>query len=148
AAPLLTRLLEQLNSHPSLSVDVLAHSMGNRLTLSALAPLCQARQKPLVRQLIMAAADVGAEHENDDFKLLLSQSAPCLTRATIYASDNDLALLTSESVHGGIPRAGRLPQADISYVQADKVEVVDATLAPAGSVGHGYFALSYEMVKD
>ena len=153
AAPLLTRLLKQLNGsnndHPSLFVDVLAHSMGNRLTLSALAPLCQAQNRPRVRELIMAAADVGAENENDDFNRLLSQSAPCLSRATIYASDNDLALLTSESVHGGVPRAGRQPHADMSYVTAGgKVEVVDATLAPAGSAGHSYFSLSYEMVKD
>jgi esterase/lipase superfamily enzyme len=150
AVPFFTGLLKQLHAQDEqqpLAVDVLAHSMGNRLVLSALAPMCRSRTQPLVQELIMAAADVGAESENDDFKFLLGESAPCLKRATIYASDNDMALLTSESVHGGIPRAGRRPQGDMSYAVAG-VDVVDASQAPSGPAGHGYFSLSYEMIQD
>ena len=68
-----------------------------------------------------------------------------------YASDNDVALMTSESVHGGIPRAGRVPLQDMQYVGKPelygRVDLVDATLAPGDpAAGHGYFALAYEMV--
>jgi esterase/lipase superfamily enzyme len=62
-----------------------------------------------------------------------------------------MALVASESVHGGIPRVGRLPKQNMQYVQAgygNIVEVVDASLAPGDSLGHGYIAQSYELMAD
>lgn len=136
-----------------LEVSILAHSMGARLALSAMGALCTEGASWSANQLILAAPDVGADMSNDDFAHLLERVMPCTRRATVYASDNDLALLTSQSLHGGALRAGRFTQSSLDYVHghpgdAGRVDVIDAGLAPGGPVGHGYFMLSYEMAHD
>jgi esterase/lipase superfamily enzyme len=146
--PVLIDVLRALNA-AGLKVSIVAHSMGVRATLSAVSALCQHRLAPVADQLILVAPDVSAEHDNDDFGRLLHNGAPCTTRATIYASDNDLTLVTSESVHGGVPRAGRVPERDLQYVaQGGGIDVVDASTAPGDPFGHAYFLLSYEMMDD
>jgi esterase/lipase superfamily enzyme len=133
-----------------LKVDIVAHSMGARVTLTALAALCARRPTAVADELLLVAPDVSAEHDNDDFGHLLGKSAPCVQRATVYASDNDLILVTSEGVHGGIPRAGRVPERDLQYLDGHHgaVDIVDASAAPGDPFGHGYFVLSYEMMDD
>ncbi|HEY4943194.1 MAG TPA: alpha/beta hydrolase [Rhizomicrobium sp.] len=149
AVPVLIDVLRALAAS-GLKVDVIADSMGARLTLTALAALCTHRTAQMADELLLVAPDVSAEHDNDDFGHLLGHSAPCVRRATVYASENDLILITSESVHGGIPRAGRVPDKDLQYTTGAKniVEIVDASAAPGDPLGHGYFVLSYEMMDD
>ncbi|MEI9995220.1 MAG: alpha/beta hydrolase [Rhizomicrobium sp.] len=150
AVPLLIDALRALAA-AGLKVDIVAHSMGARVTLGALAALCGHGASPIANELILAAPDVSAEHDNDDFGHMLEHSAACVHRATVYASDNDLILVTSEGVHGGIPRAGRVPERDLQYPAAgfaDRIDIVDASAAPGDPFGHGYFVLSYEMMDD
>ncbi len=148
AVPVLIDVLRALSA-AGLRVEVIAHSMGARVTLTALAALCGHRVQPIADQLLLVAPDVSAEHDNDDFGHLLQHGGPCIKRATIYASDNDLILITSEGVHGGIPRAGRVPERDLQYAaDGSAVDVVDASRAPGDPMGHGYFVLSYEMMDD
>jgi esterase/lipase superfamily enzyme len=149
AVPLLIDVLRALAAS-GLEVDIVAHSMGARVTLTALAALCTRHATPMAHELLLVAPDVSAEHDNDDFGHLLAHSAPCVHRATVYASDNDLILVTSEGVHGGIPRAGRVPEKDLQYVEGryGLVDVIDASGAPGDPFGHGYFVLSYEMMDD
>lgn len=136
-----------------LQVSVLAHSMGARLSLSAMGALCGEGTPWSVNQLILAAPDVGAEAGNNDFAHLLERVMPCTRRATVYASDNDLALLTSQSLHGDGLRAGRFTDASLDYARAyrgdgERLDVIDAGLAPGGPTGHGYVLFSYEMAHD
>lgn len=136
-----------------LKINILAHSMGARLTLSAMGALCAEAVPVPVDQLILAAPDIGAEAGNDDFAHLLARIMPCTRRATVYASDNDLALLTSQSLHGGALRAGRFTDASLEYERAypddaRRVDVIDAGFAPGDPAGHNYFTLSYEMAHD
>jgi esterase/lipase superfamily enzyme len=148
AVPVLIDVLRALAA-TGLKVNVIAHSMGARVTLTALAALCAHHTAPMANELLLVAPDVSAEHDNDDFGHMLGHSAPCVTRTTIYASDNDLILITSEGVHGGIPRAGRVPEKDLQYAADGRaVDVVDASAAPGDPFGHGYFVLSYEMMDD
>lgn len=148
SVPVLIDVLRALGA-TGLKVDIVAHSMGARVTLSALAALCGHRATPIAGQLILAAPDVSVEHDNDDFAHLLHGGAACTGRVTMYASDNDLILATSEGVHGGVPRAGRVPDRDLQYVSADsRIDIVDASAAPGDPFGHGYFLLSYEMMDD
>jgi esterase/lipase superfamily enzyme len=141
AVPQLTALLRALTS-AGLKTDMIAHSVGGRLGMSAIGAACGERAA-LVDQLLLVAPDVGAEPGNDDFAQLLRRDAACTGHATLYASDNDLALITSRGVHGGVPRAGQL--FDAHYPGLD---VVDATLALGDSSGHGYLTLSYEQAGD
>jgi esterase/lipase superfamily enzyme len=150
AVPELTLALRALAA-AGIRADIVAHSMGARVTLTALAAICARHPLAVADQLLLLAPDVSAEHDNDDFGHLLAKSAPCLSRATVYASDNDLILVTSEGVHGGIPRAGRVPERDLQYgadARFGHVEVIDASAAPGDPFGHGYFVLSYEMMGD
>jgi esterase/lipase superfamily enzyme len=147
SVPALIGLMQALNA-AGLKIDVIAHSVGARITLGAVGAMCQARQGK-VDQMILAAADVSAERYNDDFGQLLKRAGPCFGRATIYASEHDMALITSESFHGGVPRAGRVPLRNLQYGQGyGAVDVVDASLAPGDPAGHSYFTRSYEMARD
>ncbi len=147
AVPLMLQLLRALNM-AGLRPDILAHSMGARITLSALSALCQ-NARPVAGEVILAAPDVSADPTDDDFGRLLKRDAACARRTTLYASDNDLALIASESAHGGIARAGSHPARDMDYASANpRVEVVDASLATGDISGHAYFVFSYEMLDD
>lgn len=149
SVPVLMALLTALEK-AGLKTNIIAHSMGARATLSALAalgPACAAH-KP-INELILAAPDVNAERFNDDFGALLTRAAPCVRRITVYASRNDMVLMLAESVHGGIPRAGLEPEHDMQYEKlAPNIDVVDATDAPGDPFGHGYFVEAYEMLND
>ena len=145
SVPILIGLLEALRS-AGLETNILAHSLGARVAMAGLGAVCS-KPGPVVGEMILVAADVSAEPGNDDFAQLLKRDAPCTRRITIYASDNDLALMASRSVHGGIGRAGQVPLADMQY-QGPGIDVIDASLAPDDLSGHAYFIFSYEMLTD
>ena len=147
AVPLMLQLLRALNI-AGLQPDILAHSVGARLTLSALSALCP-EPRAVTGELILAAPDIAADPADNDFARLLARDARCARRTTLYASDNDLALIASESAHGAIARAGAHPDRALDYVSAaPRVEVVDASLATGDISGHAYFVFSYEMLDD
>ena len=143
--PVLINLLQALQG-AGLETDVLAHSVGARLAMAAVGAVCS-KPEPVVGEMILVAADVSAEPDNDDFGQLLKRGTPCTRRITIYASDNDLALIASRSAHGGIHRAGQTPLTDMQY-RGPRIDVVDASLAPSDLSGHAYFVFSYEMLTD
>lgn len=145
AIPLLASLLKELKAE-GLQTEIISHSMGTRIALIAVGSLCPDREVQ-VGQFILAAADISVGADNDDFAKLLDRAMPCTRRFTVYASRNDLALILSENVHGGIPRAGRVPEHDLKY-EGPKVDVIDATAAPGDDAGHAYFIFSHEMAKD
>lgn len=148
AVPALISLMREMNL-AGLKVNVVAHSMGARIVLGATGALCQERASRVVDQMILSAADVSAEQHNNDFSHLLKRASGCIQRTTLYASDNDLALITSESFHGGVPRAGRVPLRNLQYGTGyGEVDVVDASRAPGDPAGHSYFTHSYEMLRD
>jgi len=147
AVPLMLQLLRALGA-VGLAPDILAHSMGGRITLSALSALCQER-RAVAGELILAAPDVSADPGDDDFAQLLQRDAGCARRTTLYASDNDLALIASQSAHGGNLRAGANPARGLAYVSADpRVDVVDASLATGDISGHAYYVFSWEALQD
>ena len=145
SVPILIGLLQALKA-AGLQTDILAHSMGARITMAAVGSICS-EVRPLVGEMILIAADVSAEPGNDDFSQMLKRDAPCTRRITVYASDNDLALMASRSLHGGVSRAGQAPLADLQY-RGSGIEVIDASLAPSDLSGHAYFIFSYEMLTD
>ncbi|HET7085759.1 MAG TPA: alpha/beta hydrolase [Rhizomicrobium sp.] len=153
AMPALLQLLRAARA-TGLQINILSHSMGARLALGAAGTLCGENISWSVNQMILAAPDVGAQAGNDDFGHLLERAMPCTRRATVYASDNDLAMLTSESLHDRTPRAGRFIGASLDYARkyksdTQRVDIIDAGLAPGDApVGHRYFMLSYEMAHD
>jgi esterase/lipase superfamily enzyme len=154
AAPELEALLRALAA-TGLEVNIVAHSIGTRVTLQALSSITRHKEpapENFVREMILAAADVGADPVNNDFAHLLADAKPFVRRATIYASAGDAVLAVSAVAHGDVLRAGRRVKGDRDLETppgADHiVDVVDATDAPAELLGHSYFGLSYEAVGD
>ncbi len=150
AVPILMEVLKAL-SESGIRTNVIAHSMGTRLMLTALSAsrFTCTEQVPVINELILAAPDVNAEEYNDDFGALLQHISPCVHRATVYASSNDMVLMLSQSAHGGIPRAGLEPESDVQYARENsRVDVIDASNAPGDPIGHGYFLSSVEMLND
>jgi esterase/lipase superfamily enzyme len=151
--PLLAEFLREL-AESGLRVKILAHSMGNRLVMATLSAFARGREpvKPgFIDELVLAAADVGIEKDNDDFAHLLHDATPYVKRTTIYASSGDAVLVISKGAHGGVPRLGREPEADLRYRADDKthvVDVIDASDVPADLLDHSYYAMSYEAVAD
>ena len=143
--PVMIGLLQALQA-AGLESEMLAHSVGARIAMAAVGAVCS-KPDPMVGEMILVAADVSAEPDNDDFGQMLKRDAPCTRRVTIYASDNDLALMASRSVHGGDSRGGQAPLADMQY-RSPGIEVIDASLAPGDLSGHAYFIFSYEMLTD
>jgi esterase/lipase superfamily enzyme len=150
AAPELEAFLRALDRQ-GLRADILGHSIGARLTLSALASSASHDEKPsagFVRVLILAAADVGADSDNNDFVHLMDAAAPFVHHTTVYASRGDAVLAVSAIAHGDVPRAGHRPHGDLVLESGGKVDVIDCTDAPAELLGHSYFGMSYEALSD
>jgi len=153
AAPEFESLLRAL-AKQGLRADILGHSIGTRIALSALSAMAHERDAPqgeFVDQLILAAADVGADPVNNDFLHLLNDAQPFVRRTTVYASAGDAVLAVSAIAHGSVARAGHLPRHDraLEVPEGDHaIDIVDATQAPAELLGHSYFGLSYEAVSD
>jgi len=154
AVPHLASFLHALSA-TGIRIDILGHSMGNRVLLQALAALAQHADPPrpdFIDQMILAAADVGADPVNNDFAHLLGDTMPFVHRVTVYASHGDAVLAVSTVAHGEVPRAGHMPigtgKLQTPNAADHVVDVVDASDAPAELLGHSYFAMSYEAIGD
>jgi esterase/lipase superfamily enzyme len=151
AQPLLAEFLRAL-SESGLRVTVVAHSLGSRLVLMTLAGMGQEREPVpagFIDELVLTAADIGADPANNDFDKLMRRAAPFAKRTTIYVSALDSVLEISRREHGGVPRLGNLP--DIAFTPnaaSHVVDVIDATEAPADRLDHSYYAMSRETVAD
>jgi esterase/lipase superfamily enzyme len=124
------------------SVNIIAHSMGNRGLLRAMQRIIsQAERAGKVKfgQIFLAAPDV----DIDTFRELAGAYPQLSERTTLYISDKDRALLSSGLIHT-YPRAGFTPP--VTVVQGiDTVEVsnIDLTL-----LGHGYYSGAHEVLRD
>lgn len=117
-------------------VHLIAHSMGNRALLDALS-LYLARRTPAnpgspLGQIVFTAPDV----DRDLFVDAVQSLSGAGERLTLYASNSDRALLTSELLHGA-PRAGL---AGDRLVTLDGLDSIDMSAVEADMLGHSYFA--------
>jgi esterase/lipase superfamily enzyme len=147
AVPELEALLRALAAQ-GLRIDIVGHSMGARLALVVLASMAHRPNPPpngFVSEIMLAAADIGADPVNDDFAHLVADARPFVHRITVYASRDDAVLAVSAIAHGDVPRAGHRPRGD---AKLSGIDVVDASEAPAELLGHSYFGMSYEVLGD
>jgi esterase/lipase superfamily enzyme len=149
--PLLAEFLREL-AESGLRVTILGHSLGSRLMLMTLSGLAHGREpvrQGFIDELVLAAADVGADPSNNDFANLMRDAAPYAKRTTIYVSSLDSVLEISRREHGGVPRLGNAT--DLAFRPDDTnhvVDVIDATESRADRLDHSYYAMSPETVAD
>jgi esterase/lipase superfamily enzyme len=142
--PFIQSFLEGLAATPGVGrVHVIAHSMGNRGVLRALeriASKAATRSKPPFGQIILAAPDV----DRDAFFQLASAHQALVQGTTLYACSRDKALLMSQRIRRGYPRAGYLPPLTL----LSGVDTIDASDVDLDLLGHGYVAQAEPVLRD
>lgn len=126
-------------------VYVVAHSMGNRVLLGGLAQLLEEfpGRRRAIADVVMAAPDI----DQDSFRLNWSRKLLNVgMRFTLYASDRDLALGTSEFLYGG-PRLG---MGGARLLELSGLESIDASAVTREFFGlnHSYFGDKQAVLSD
>jgi len=125
-------------------IHLIAHSMGNRALIEALQAYLATREagrrQHIFDQIVFTAPDVDREYFVDAIKPLSSAAA----RVTLYASNTDLALQSSQLLHDA-PRAGL---AGASIISMAGLDTIDMSEVPADSLGHNYFAANAGAIYD
>jgi esterase/lipase superfamily enzyme len=126
----LEELIDTLTSNPSIKeVHLLAHSMGNWVTLEALRGRSLrrvARGEDKVKQAFLVAPDVDV----DVFRATIKRMGPNRPKMLLFLSQDDGALALSKEIWGGVPRIGEVNPADEPYkteLERDRIAVYDLT---------------------
>jgi esterase/lipase superfamily enzyme len=126
-------------------IHLIAHSMGNRALIEALQTYLAKRapenRQHIFGQIVFTAPDVDRDYFTDAIPSLAGSAE----RVTLYASDNDYALRTSQFVHGA-PRAGTA--GDDVIVRLAGLDSIDMSAVPADALGHSYFAANSGAIYD
>ena len=123
------------------SIDLVAHSMGNRCLTMALRRLVSSQSVPLVREVVLTAPDIDMEVFKDDIAPAIVGKGP---RITLYASSNDKALQVSRGIHG-FTRAG---EAGDGLLILPPIETIDASAVDTTFFGHSYYGDNDSVLSD
>ncbi len=142
-------LLRWLSNNPQAGeVTVLAHSMGNWVTLEALRQMAirDGKIAPKIRNVILAAPDVDFDVAREQIRTM----GPQKPNFTLFVSENDRALAASQKVWGA-PRLGEI-NPDIepfkSELASEKINVIDLTsFHSQDALNHGTFAENPKIVQ-
>jgi esterase/lipase superfamily enzyme len=125
-------------------IHVLAHSMGNRALIEAmqtyLAKRAPEQRRRIFSQVVLTAPDVDRDYFVDSIESVRGAAE----RITLYASDNDYAIRSSQFLHGA-PRAGN---AGDVIVKLPGLDTIDMSAVPADALGHSYFAATSGAIYD
>ncbi len=144
SAPHLKKFLLQLVERTGAkSINLIAHSMGNRALTEAVRDIAaeSESQQVLFNQIVLAAPDVDAEIFKRDLAPWIVTTA---RNVTLYASSNDQALVASRKVHGH-PRAGDSGE-DLVIVEG--IETIDVTTVDTSLLGHSYYGDNDSIISD
>ncbi len=126
----LEELIDTLTKNPNIKeVHLLAHSMGNWVTLEALRGRSLrriARNEDKVKQAFLVAPDVDV----DVFRATIKRMGPNRPKMLLFVSQDDNALSLSKEIWGGVPRIGEVNPADEPYkteLERDRIAVYDLT---------------------
>lgn len=127
------------------AIHVIAHSLGNKPVLSALSRIVM-ESAPAVRAKFGQVALTAPDVDTGVFRQLASAFTRAAARVTLYASSNDVALMTSKKLQGG-QRAG---DTQPTVLVVDGVETIDvsATNTDGMGLGHSYYAERTTIISD
>jgi esterase/lipase superfamily enzyme len=101
------------------NINVIAHSMGNRVVVAALADLEKHNEIAPLGEVVLAAADVNTNEFNQKAQLIEDAALG----VTLYVSSSDRALGLSEGI-AQMPRVGKVDSDDPLVVDgADSIDV-------------------------
>ena len=129
---------------PETRINILVHSMGNRIVMEALDHLSRegewsrSSSKPIAN-VCLCAPDVG----HADFRKWAPGVVSQAERVTLYASSGDAALIASKGMHAE-PRAG-----DAWFsLTADGIETIDCSRIDFTFMGHSYYGSNTDVLSD
>ena len=140
-------LLELAQHSGAEHINLVAHSMGNKILGNAIAGLAEKvkeMQKPTFNHAVLTAPDIDADvFRNELVPAFKKMSA----RVTLYASSADKALQFSKRMHGHYRRAG---DSNPEIVVSDGMDSVDVSNVDTYffSVGHCYFGDNRTIISD
>ena len=123
------QLIEMLAANPNVKeINIVAHSMGNLVTLEALRGMASRRGRfgAKVRNVMLVAPDVGV----DMFRREIQGMGKSRPRFLLFASQDDIALNFSKTIGGGVARIGAIDPAQEPYkseLAQENVEAFDLT---------------------
>jgi len=128
-------------------VHVIAHSMGSRVVANALTqPQRVKAGQAIVDQLVLAAPDIFARRFKERF---LNELPVLASRVTLYVSDKDRALIISERIRKGEPRAGQVAGGLLqASAGVNRFDAIDASGLETDFLGHSYYANNNSMLSD
>jgi esterase/lipase superfamily enzyme len=136
----LEELLDNLGRNPGVSeINILAHSMGNWVTLEALRSryIRPGRATDKIKNVMLVAPDV----DIDVFRTQIRRMGPKRPQFSLFVSQDDQALSLSKTIWGGMPRLGDINPEQDPYrteLAQDRIEVYDLTaLKKSGDDAHG-----------
>lgn len=145
----LERLLQGLNKDPAVGeIAILAHSMGNLVTLEALRQMAirNGSIASKINSVMLASPDVDV----DVFRRQIIEMGTKRPPFTLFVAQNDEALSLSSTIWGG-KRIGMIDPKQEPYrtmLEQQRINVIDLTdIKAGGSLGHTKFAESPEIVR-
>jgi esterase/lipase superfamily enzyme len=145
----LERVLDYLAKDPGIDeVSILAHSMGNWLTMESLRQMAirQGHIPKKIANVMLAAPDVDV----DVFRTQIEAIGEPRPHFTLFVSTDDKALAVSRRVWGSSARLGAIDPTVEPYksaLAAAHLQVVDMSkIETSDKLGHGKFAESPEIV--
>ena len=141
--PNLTDFIKKTLANDELEeLHVIAHSMGNRALLYALARVVSdtslvARK---IKNIVFTAPDVDAQIFSDSFPTLI----PVAQSFTLYASSHDRALNASKLING-YRRAG---DAGEDILVLPPLATIDASELDTDLIGHSYYGDNTSVISD
>ena len=138
--PHLTQFLLLLQTTGAQTINIIAHSMGNRAVSRALAQI--SREAPMARfsNIVLAAPDI----DRDVFRQLAAVMASTADLVTLYASDHDGALTVARTIKG-YPRAG---DCVMGIMVCDGVMSIDVSAVSTNFLGHSYYGENASIISD
>ncbi|WP_247653876.1 alpha/beta hydrolase [Labrenzia sp. PHM005] len=135
---------ELIASTKASGVNIVAHSMGNLLTIEAMRQdqlLGSFNNSQKIKSIVLASPDVDAQLFEKQLRPFPKQAR----KFYVLVSDNDKALAVSRKIAGGIDRVGDEPADELAKLG---VTVIDLTkIDDTSSLNHTKFANSPEIVQ-
>ncbi len=145
----LESLLRDLQKDPQIkTISILAHSMGNWVTLEALRQMAirDGRVAPKVKLVLLADADVDVDLAREQIQTL----GPEHPHIVLFVSENDRALAASQDIWEA-PRLGAIdPNVEPykSMLEQEQISVLNMTHMPSHDFfNHGKFAEDPKVVE-
>jgi esterase/lipase superfamily enzyme len=121
-------------------IDILAHSMGNRLLAAAIERLAAAKRSTAIGHIVLASPDITRTEFNNLFSFYTSVAT---ARTTLYSCSQDKALAVSTKLHSYL-RLGAEPP----VFSRMGLDTVSASRVPLDLWGHGFVASAKEVIGD